>query len=244
MKTENSTQKNTVIVSGKGSLLVANPTLTELSDTSIKKIEVPCTCSPIDKDGFISGVCDGIKITKEQIKELEIKEMKKVVAIVLHRTAGSSLDLGRAKTDKIGTHFYVDKDGTIKQVASLHKYCRHIGNIKRRSTSKNETEEDKKFYKSVGWDPKKINKYESEKEYPQRYPTNLDSVGIEVVGRFFEKTNTWEKLTEEQIISVKALHECLITIFKLNKETDTYVHEKISYKMEGEGQTVLDSIRS
>lgn len=220
--------------------LIATKTLTPTSDTSIKKIEVDCKCPPIDKEGFISEVCD-VKIIKEQIKELEIAAMPKVVAIVLHRTDSSRIDLTRAKEKKLGTHFYIDKDGTIKQVASLNKYCNHVGNIQRRMIA--DTDEDKKYYKKIGWNVEKISNREGGKSYPNRYPMSSDSIGIEVVGKYFAIKKSWEELTELQEKSVKALYNCLIEHFKLDKQADTYTHDQISYKTPDEGTNVLKSIR-
>src|SRR5690554_4874524 len=62
------------------------------------------------------------------IAALEKRNMAAPAAIVLHRTNGSSVEgaLNSANSG-IGTHFYVDKDGTVYQTASLLKHTSHVG---------------------------------------------------------------------------------------------------------------------
>lgn len=218
-------------------------TTTPDDDNSLEQIFIE-TCPEacvIDKDGFICKV-GTTRIIKEQITAAENGTLKKVIAIILHRTDSNNINLSNAKKG-IAAHFYVDKDGTIKQIASLNKYCFHIGKIRPRAqVEKNETEEDSKFYKKTGFNPSAIHGYELKKSYPTRYPYNGDSVGIEVAGKYMESSKTWESVTEAQVQSVKALHACLLKSFELDRQKDTYVHEDISYKTAGEGKTVLDSI--
>ena len=95
--------------------------------------------------------------------------------------------------------------------------------------------------KSWGFAPKKVYDYEKDKEYPERYPMNTDSLGIEVVGKHLSGNN-WEEVSKEQIDSVVCLVKGLMKKYSLSKEEDLYVHEDVPYKTEGEGKTVYDAI--
>lgn len=66
------------------------------------------------------------------VLEIEQGDADGFKAIVLHRTDVSSVEsaLNQWKTDKLGTHFIIDKDGSIHQIASLNKTTYHIGPIK------------------------------------------------------------------------------------------------------------------
>jgi len=201
-----------------------------------------CKCKK-NKDGFIDKISTDIKVVKKHIKKAEHGTLKKINAIVIHRTAGSKLSFSNAKNNGIAAHFYVDKDGTIYQVASLNKVCYHVGKIKSKAKEEGSlTNFDKEYFKKIGWSPSKEYKYEKNKKYPTRYPYNYDSIGIETVGSYNKTTKTWEHLTEAQKKSVSKLYNCLIKLLKLDKNSDTYTHEQISRKTKGEGQTVLDAI--
>ena len=74
------------------------------------------------------------------------------------------------------------------------------------------------------------------------YPNNSNSVGIEVVGRYNEKTKTWEPLTSEQIQSTIELVNGLMKSYGLSQK-NIYEHDVISWKTDGEGTIVWDSIK-
>lgn len=106
---------------------------TSNDDNSVEQalIETCPKACQIDEAGFICKV-GASRIIKEQIAAAERGSMKNVAAIILHRTDGNSINLSNAKNG-IAAHFYIDKDGTIKQIASLNKYCSHIGKIRPRA---------------------------------------------------------------------------------------------------------------
>ncbi|WP_238699278.1 N-acetylmuramoyl-L-alanine amidase, partial [Helicobacter sp. MIT 05-5294] len=85
---------------------------------------------------------------------------------------------------KVGTHFLIDKNGTIYQCASLHKYTQHVGDIKVKNLDINNENYKNKIYKGAS-------SVEKEKQYPNRYPINSDSIGIEVVSDY--KNNKFGK---------------------------------------------------
>lgn len=96
-----------------------------------------------------------------------------------------------------GAHFLIDKDGTIYQTASLEQKCWHVRPIYSRCYEQHTcTPLESKFYAGLlkqtgGGKPFVMGSYSHEKmkSYPDRYPMNEDSIGIEIVGRFLGKSN-------------------------------------------------------
>lgn len=215
-----------------------------------------CCNMVVDNDGFITDE----KITLKKISELEQGELTKINGIVLHRTVSSDEKsaLNSFKSG-VGTHFLTLKNGTNFQTASLNKFTYHIGHIKskaydNKNSSKEESEKIKNFRKLT---PNKNatraeHDYETKKAYPERYPHNEDSVGIEVVGMPIDKNGKatlidkeivgWEAITDEQAKSVSCVVKFLMSEYNLSTN-DIYTHEQISRKTSGEGETVLKSIQ-
>lgn len=79
-----------------------------------------------------------------------------------------------------------------------------------------------------------VNRVESGKPYPQRYPTNADSIGIEAVATYDERARTWQAPTEQQTASIRRLVGILQQNYGLN-DNDIYQHDVVSYKTQGEG---------
>ncbi|SHN46173.1 N-acetylmuramoyl-L-alanine amidase [Chitinophaga sp. CF418] len=73
------------------------------------------------------------------------------------------------------------------------------------------------------------------------YPTNSNSIGIEVVGAFNDETEEWEPVTPEQIISTAWLTNNLLNRYGLGFD-DIYSHDQISKKEPGEGTIVRQAI--
>ena len=63
----------------------------------------------------------------------------------------------------------------------------------------------------------------------KRYPSNEDSIGIELVGKFDEATKKYETVTSEQNESLKWLVRELITTLRL-QATEVFRHPTVSYK--------------
>jgi hypothetical protein len=92
-----------------------------------------------------------------------------------------------------GVHFLIDKDGIILQTARINQKCWHVGNIKSCcSELKTCSAEDLKEINSILFKKgesyelrvRNLSQHEAKKTYPQRYPTNDDALGVELVGRF------------------------------------------------------------
>jgi RHS repeat-associated protein len=78
-------------------------------------------------------------------------------------------------------------------------------------------------------------------KYPS-YPNNSNSVGIEVVGRYSEKTKTWEPLTPQQVTSTADLVNGIMKAYGLTLK-NIYEHDIISWKTNGEGTVVRKAIQ-
>ena len=144
----------------------------------------------IDSEGYLHWLSI-IKAPRPKLTEKTGKFQTDPIAIVLHRTESSTAasTLETWKTRPYGTHFLIDTDGTIYQCASLYKYTQHVGDIKAKNLELNgKNSADYKIY--TGKTYQKVSDIEKTKSYPDRYPINSDSIGIEVVAQCF---NTMEK---------------------------------------------------
>jgi hypothetical protein len=86
------------------------------------------------------------------------------------------------------------------------------------------------------WDPSGTHKSESSKSWPARYPSNEDSIGIELVGRFDAATKTYETVTIKQNGSLKWLVTELSLTLRL-RATEVFRHPTVSYKEPTEAST-------
>lgn len=159
-----------------------------------------------------NGIIVDKRITVKRYNAIEHGNINNITSIVLHRTAGSSATSslnGYAAGQKTGAHFLIANDGTIYQTASLEKLCWHVGILYSRCADEKSC--DPKELKTVnsllhqkGFSfskrVKNVSRHELGKTYPLRYPSNSDSLGIEVVGRFNKATNI---LNDQQINSFK-----------------------------------------
>lgn len=193
----------------------------------------------IGADGYLTDP----GITRTAIPGLEREALTDVNGIVLHRTAGSTaestLDQWRGHTRPLGTHFLIDKDGTIHQTASLNNQTRHVGKIRSRGEVEGTItpEEQQRLdaaREAPGNDYTAVHRIESARAYPNRFPTNGDCIGIEVVGAYNERTGSWDPPTPEQTASIRRLVGTLQNNYGLD-DHDIYQHDAISYKTQGEG---------
>ena len=185
-------------------------------------------------------------------------------AIILHRTnTDTSLQAVNGFLGGLGTHFLIDTDGTIYQCASLYKYTQHVGKIGSKCYDNDTCDENYKktilgYYQ--GKIPKQIHdnvRKEEEKNftYPNRYPINSESIGIEVVGKannlkilpidkkypqIIFNTATWDTPTQAQKDSIKNLVEILKEEYNLSDD-DVYEHDDISLqKTRGEAKGLYE----
>ncbi|MBN4080316.1 N-acetylmuramoyl-L-alanine amidase [Beggiatoa alba] len=152
------------------------------------------------------------RIKLKIIRSIEKRPMNKVRGIIVHQTGGTTAESAFSSYDsgKSGAHFLIDKDGTIYQTASLSKQTWHVGKLKPRCLvemrcTPAEINQFKKF------NPSGTHRTEMAKSVPNRYPSNQDSIGIEIVGQSHpvnepdHDKRTYEALTKEQDDSLKWL---------------------------------------
>lgn len=190
-----------------------------------------------------NGYVQNAEFVHQPIAALEKRDMAEPKAIILHRTDGASVESAlAAATSGIGTHFYIDKDGTVYQAASLLKHTSQVGRIRSRCYEEGAcTEDEAATIRGFGWAPRRLHDHEKVKSYPVRYPMNEDSIGIETVSRCVKNcgpndkgTPEWEAPTVRQSESIANLIAILQQEYSLG-DADVYEHDFISYKTAGEG---------
>jgi hypothetical protein len=197
------------------------------------------TALQVDKDGMI---VDG-KVVNKRSLSIERGVMKKVNGIIVHQTGGgtaqSSLDSYKKK-DANGAHLLIDKDGTIYQTASLYQRANHVGKLKSRCISENrctpaEIQAQKKF------SPSAENKREMAKQVPDRFPSNSDSIGIEIVSAATQSPKDknvfiYDSVNEKQNASLAWLVRSLSATLGVSMK-EVFRHPDVSRKQASEAST-------
>jgi N-acetyl-anhydromuramyl-L-alanine amidase AmpD len=196
-----------------------------------------------DKGKIIDGQ---IKVQIEP--NLEHGSLVAVHALVMHQTGGSDAKGALASYKNKGAngaHFLIDKDGTIYQTAHVDKRTFHVGKILSRCDNlKSCSPDDATAIRTIMHPKKKVlyqtkvkqlHAHEMGKSYPDRFPSNDDALGIEVVGKPVK--GTYEDPTDKQAASVKWLVAGLLDLFGLTTE-DVYRHPQVSYKDATEAKSV------
>src|SRR5690606_6611393 len=81
-----------------------------------------------------------------------------------------------------------------------------------------------------------LHSLEKKKPYPDRFPLNTDSLGIEIVGSYDTKAQHYEAISAVQNASLKWLINELFKHFKFTS-ADIYRHPEVSYKMPSEASS-------
>jgi N-acetyl-anhydromuramyl-L-alanine amidase AmpD len=167
----------------------------------------------IDNNGYIIDN----KIINKISPMIEHDAMPFPIGIIVHQTGGSTatstLNSYQLKGAD-GAHFLIDKMGIIYQTASIYKSTNHVGKLKSRCAAENTCSDAEKKL-NAKYNPKKEHEREKKKSFPDRYPSNLDSIGIELVGESVAldpkkpKDKTYVKVTTRQNESLKWLVEQL-----------------------------------
>ncbi len=159
-----------------------------------------------------AGFAQNNRISTNRVEALERGSLENVKGVILHRTASSS-------TESTLRAFENGRDGI--------NYGTHFLVGKKGEIL--QTASLDAYTLHVG------------KTRSNSYPTNVNSIGIEVVGNYNYKTESWEPLTDAQITSTSYLTNSLKTTYKLTNK-QVYNHEDISYKTSGEGSVVRNAI--
>ena len=173
--------------------------------------------------------------------------LRQISGIIVHQTGGASGASSLSSytgNNANGAHFLIDKDGTIYQTASLFRHTWHVGKLRARciaeyNCSPTELKALKRF------SPKTEHQMEMAKHMPQRYPSNEDSVGIEIVGAVaagkgqnLAEQGVYETVNELQNASLHWLIAELISTFGISM-TEVFRHPVVSRKNPTEAASAL-----
>ena len=192
----------------------------------------------IDKNGML---IDG-RILPRRYMNLEQGALTHVNAIVVHQTDSptdqSTFNTYANPKRKEGAHFLIGVMGTIYQTASIRRRCYHVGALRSRCMVlgiKNCSDPAYAALKGMSFGQQKsfTDQHERKKPYPERYPMNADSVGIEIVGKSLAE-GTYDAIHNVQQHSLTWLVAEIAAIFSLGTEDDVYRHPDLSYKNAGE----------
>lgn len=195
--------------------------------------------STIDSNGMLIDS----RVTPRRFTNIEHGALSGVRAIVVHQTDTDTAQqaLNSYGVGGNGAHFLIDENGQILQTASLNSRCYHVGRlIKSKCLTINPSACDTSAMAQIlalSW-TRQINAldaHERVKNYPDRYPVNSDSVGIEIVGRHIDD-QTYQAVTAQQNASLQWLVGELVTHLGL-ASNDVYRHPQVSYKNPGEAGT-------
>jgi len=198
--------------------------------------------------------------------------MPKVRGIVVHQTETKTSDQvmhniwnGKNTDGSVrkpnGAHFLIDKDGTIYQTALLNQQASHVGLIQARclvrmTCTAAELPDLQKWKANPGsGNARRTYDHEKTKPHPIRYPSNVDSIGIECVGAVYEQDKPYpgtrekkvfEPLTDEQKESLRWLIRELSQALKVPM-TEVFRHSSIGVKNETEAisaQEIIDELQA
>ena len=187
----------------------------------------------LDKDGMVQNA----RVRAARQSTIERGDMAKVNGIIVHQTGGSTAASSLSSYKNAGAsgaHFLIDRDGAVYQTASMHKKTWHVGKLKARCLVEQrctpvEVAALKKF------NPAAENMQEKAKQVPSRYPSNDDSVGIELVGKVLAN-GVYEAVTADQNASLRWLVSEIQTTLGV-AVTEVFRHPEVSRKNPSEAQS-------
>ncbi|WP_412526621.1 N-acetylmuramoyl-L-alanine amidase [Burkholderia lata] len=198
---------------------------------------------------FISkqGHVDAERVILKIYSSIERGPMEHVNGIVVHQTGGptaSSTFNSYSNSAQVpnGAHFLIDKDGTIYQTASLNRITNHVGKLQSRciSTLKCSGVDLRAARRAYQTGPAAFHRHESRKAFPDRYPSNSDAIGIELVGMHYpDEKNAepvYESVTTEQNSSLKWLVRELSETLNVEMK-EVYRHPEVGRKNATEAST-------
>lgn len=196
------------------------------------------------------GHVDAERITLKIFSRIERGRMGAVNGIVVHQTGGG----GAASTfnsymdkNKVpnGAHFLIDKDGAIFQTASLFRVTNHVGLLqsrcvltKRCTPTALKAAQQLETIKPISRMAKAVHRNEERKSWPDRFPSNEDSIGIECVGEAVGPPGkeVYVALTSAQQSALQWLIKELVETLNVSMN-EVYRHPEIGRKNETEAST-------
>ena len=197
------------------------------------------------------GHVDAERIIVKIFSKIQHGRMDKVNGLVVHQTdspTASSTFNSYQNANANGAHFLIDKDGTIYQTASLYKMTWHVGYLQSRCllTKKCAPTEFKTMdvlERSLGH-TLKVHQRETQKVFPDRFPDNTDSIGVEIVGEskkiYDIKTgkgkDVYESVTSQKNDALKWLVKELVETLSVSMN-EIYRHPEIGRKNDTEASS-------
>lgn len=197
---------------------------------------------------LVNGKLVDKKVTQKIYSKLHKGSMSSANAIVVHQTGAPSAQHtfnSYTNAGENGAHFLIDKQGAIYQTALTNQITYHVGKLKSRclqtkACSKNEVAAATNILFAKGQSfavrVKNLHAHEKVKTYPDRYPTNSDSIGVELVGNFDAAKKVYEAVSVNQNASLKWLIAELTKLLNLTA-ADIYRHPTVSRKQASEAAT-------
>lgn len=197
----------------------------------------------LDSQGYVLNA----RVQRTPRPLIEHGALQRVSGIIVHQTGGgsgaSSLS-SYTMPNANGAHFLIDKDGTIYQTASLFRQTWHVGKLRARCLAEhrcNSTE----LQALRHFRPRAEHRMETAKHVPQRYPSNEDSVGIEIVGAVVAgrgqnstAEGVYETVNAQQNASLRWLISELTSTFGIPM-TEIFRHPVVSRKNPTEAESAL-----
>lgn len=196
---------------------------------------------------IVNGKLVDTKVNQKIYTSLHKGDLKAIHAIIVHQTGAATAQhtFNSYANGLNGAHFLIDKNGKIYQTALVNKKTYHVGKIRSKciqtkSCSKNELSVANAIYLKKGFSypvrVKNLHQHEKAKSYPDRYPTNDDSIGIEIVGNYDKNKKVYDSVNAKQNQSLKWLIDQLSNHLSL-QDDDIYRHPEVSYKTASEAKT-------
>lgn len=206
----------------------------------------------VNEQGYVVG--SGVQSMPRP--NIEHGAMNTVSGIIVHQTDSSTAESSLnsyLRTGANGAHFLIDKDGTIYQTASLKKKTHHVGKLKAKCF---ETHTCSAAEVKVGPNRHaKIHKIEMTKSAIDRFPSNEDAIGIELVGKCIldpkfikpgmsavqienlrAEKGVFEQVTPAQNAALRKLVQEIQSTLSV-PESEVYPHSRVSAKNKTEGTT-------
>lgn len=194
---------------------------------------------------IIDGMIHGSKVLHNRYPNLEHEKLSIINGIVLHQTNSASAfpTLLAYYWRSVGAHFLIAPGGLIYQTARIDRVCHHVGAIKSKCVQTYTcTPDHTKTIKNImasSLSRKEmdiaVHKLEMHKPASLRYPSNSDSLGIEVVG--VSKDGEYTAPTAAQNTASVWLIGALLEHLSL-KRTSVYRHPEIATKLASEAEKV------
>jgi N-acetyl-anhydromuramyl-L-alanine amidase AmpD len=197
----------------------------------------------LDSQGYVLNA----RVQRTPRPLIEHGALQRISGIIVHQTGGAS---GASSLSSYtmqnanGAHFLIDKDGTIYQTASLFRQTWHVGKLRARCLAEHRCSSTE-LHALRHFSPRAEHRMETAKHVPQRYPSNEDSVGIEIVGAVVAgrgqnsaEQGTYETVNAQQNASLRWLISELTSTFSIPM-TEIFRHPVVSCKNPTEAESAL-----